>query len=60
MIRDMKMMLSEFIKKLEVFGNDGNHPKTANLIVLLKQSLQEKGDIELNIDDLCKHLGVEI
>ena len=56
----MKMMLSEFIKKLEVVSNDGNHPKTANLIVLLKQSLREKGDIELNVDDLCNRLGVEI
>ena len=55
----MKMMLSEFIKKLEIFGNDGNHPKTANLIVSLKQILREKGDIELNVDEMYKSLGIE-
>lgn len=59
MIRDMKMMLSEFIKKLEVLSNVDQHPKTQTLIRMLKQSLVEHGDIELNVDDLCKHFGIE-
>ena len=53
------MMLSEFITKLEIISNDGKHPKTKTLIGMLKQNLMDQGDIEFDIDDLCKHLGVK-
>lgn len=56
----MIMKLSEFIKKLEVIAASGNHPKTTQLIGMLKQNLKEKGDIEFDVNDMCKHLGVEI
>lgn len=55
----MKMMLSEFIKKLEIISNDGKHPQTKTLIGMLKQNLTEHGDIEFDIDDLCEHLGMK-
>lgn len=54
------MMLSEFINKLEVISNDEKHPKTKTLIGMLKQNLNEQGDIEFDVDDLCKHLGVKL
>lgn len=56
----MKMMLSEFIKELEQIAKNGKHPKTTQLIEMLKQNLVEKGDIEIDIDGLCKHLGIKI
>ena len=55
----MKMMLSKFIVKLERIAEDGKHPKTTQLIGMLKQNLNEKGDIEIDVDALCKHLGLE-
>jgi hypothetical protein len=55
----MKMMLSKFIVKLERIAKDGKHPKTTQLIGMLKQNLNEKGDIEIDVDALCNHLGLE-
>jgi len=54
------MLLSEFIKKMEIIAKSGEHPKTKSLVVMLKQNLAESGDIEFDVDDLCKHLGVKI
>lgn len=56
----MKMMLSEFIKKLEIISKDSKHPNTTQLVGMLKQNLAEKGDIEFDVIDLCKHLGVKL
>jgi len=56
----MKMLLSEFIKKLENITRSGEHPRTALLVKMLKQNLAESGDIEFDVDDLCKHLGIKI
>lgn len=54
------MMLSEFIKKLEVISNGGKHPKTTSLVAALKENLAAKGDIEFDVEHMCKHLGIEI
>jgi hypothetical protein len=55
----MKMMLSKFITKLEQIAKDGKHPKTTQLVGMLKQNLEEKGDIEMDVDDLCRYLGIK-
>ena len=53
------MMLSEFIVKLEVISRDGNHPKTTMLVEMLKQNLSMNGDIEFDVEHMCKTLGIE-
>ena len=56
----MRMMLSEFIVKLEVISRDGNHPRTTMLVEMLKQNLSMNGDIEFDVEHMCKTLGIEI
>jgi len=56
----MKMMLSEFITKLEIVSNERFNPKVIQIISMLKINLMERGDIELDIDHMCKHFGIEI
>ena len=51
------MMLSKFIKKIEVLPST---PKTTSLIAQLKTLLNTKGDIEIDLDHMCKTLGVKI
>ncbi len=51
------MVLSEFLSKVE----DNYDPiKVIGLIVNLKCVLREKGDIEIDLDHMCKHFGIEI
>lgn len=56
----MKMMLSDFITKLEIISRGGNYQKTTTLIGILKQNLAERGDIEIDLDHMCKHFGIKI
>ena len=53
----MKMMLSEFVRKVE---NNYDSIKVIGLIVNLKYILKERGDVEIDLDLMCKHFGVEI
>jgi hypothetical protein len=50
-------MLSKFIKRIET---EYNTPKTNNLVAQLKMLLDTKGDIEIDLDHMCKALGVKI
>ena len=52
----MKMMLSDFIKKLDAGSID---PKVKNIVVSLRAALNAKGDIEIDLDHMCKALGVK-
>jgi hypothetical protein len=51
------MMLSKFIKEIEVLPST---PKTTSLVAQLKTLLNTKGDIEIDLDHMCKTLGVKI
>ena len=53
----MKMMLSEFVRKVEA---NYDSIKVMGLIVNLKCVLRETGDIEIDLDLMCKHFGIEI
>jgi glutaredoxin-related protein len=53
----MKMMLSEFVRKVEA---NYDSIKVMGLIVNLKCVLREKGDFEIDLDYMCKHFGIEI
>ena len=53
----MKMMLSEFVRKVEA---NYDSIKVMGLIVNLKCVLREKGDIEIDLDHMCKHFGIGI
>jgi hypothetical protein len=53
----MKMMLSEFIEKLD---KKSKHPNVVALVVKLRELLDEKGDVRIDLDDMCKVLGVTI
>ena len=50
-------MLSEFITRIEEISNS---PKVQDLIKNLKIMLHTKGDVEIDLDDFCKFLGVKI
>jgi uncharacterized protein YuzE len=54
----MKIMLSEFIKKLELGSN--NNQKVKDTVSSLRTLLVTKGDIEIDLNHMCKILGVEI
>lgn len=56
----MKMMLSEFIEKLKIVNREVNSSKTEQLIGALAATLRVKGDVQIDLDDMCKHLGVKI
>lgn len=47
-MRDMKgtMMLSEFIKSLGI----STHPNVVALLPLLKENLEERGDVRINVE----------
>jgi len=56
--------LSKFISKMEgISGIIKNHgEKTDNLdklIPMLKQNLEEKGDIEFDLNEMLLHLGIK-
>jgi hypothetical protein len=53
----MKMMLSEFVRKVEA---NYDSIKVIGLIVNLKSIIKEKGDIEIDLDAMCKHFGVKL
>jgi len=53
----MKMMLSQFIEKLET---QANSPKSKNLAVTLRVHLAAKGDVQIDLDHMCTALGVVI
>ena len=53
----MKMKLSEFIRKAELASS---HPNVVSMIRSLKVVLCNKGDIEIDLDQMCKTLGVTI
>jgi hypothetical protein len=53
----MKMMLSEFIKRLEL---QSNSTKVKSLVTQLKAAMVAKGDIEIDMEVMCKNLGIEI
>ena len=53
----MKMMLSEFIEKAD---KKSKHPNVVSLVVKLRELLDEKGDVRIDLDDMCKVLGVTI
>jgi fructose-1,6-bisphosphatase len=56
----MKMMLSEFIEKLKIVSREAKSPKTEQLIKALVENLNAKGDIQIDLDHMCKALGVVI
>lgn len=41
-----KMMLSEFIKSLRI----STHPNVVALLPLLKENLEERGDVRINVE----------
>lgn len=49
-MRDMKneMMLSEFIKSLRI----STHPNVVALLPLLKENLEERGDVRIHMETL--------
>jgi hypothetical protein len=49
--------LSTFIKKIE---KNYNSPKINSLVDSLKKLLSAKGDIEFNLNDMCKKLNLDI
>ena len=51
------MMLSEFVRKVEA---NYDSIKVIGLIVNLKSIIKEKGDIEIDLDHMCKHFGVKL
>jgi len=53
----MKIKLSEFIKKAEIAST---HPNVVQTVSSLKVVLQNKGDIEIDLEHMCKTLGVKI
>ena len=52
------MTLSTMIKKLEYMSPDS--PKVASLLVGMKAILKTKGDIEIDLDHMMKHLGFKL
>ena len=56
----MKMMLSEFIEKLKIVSREAKSPKTEQLIEALAENLDAKGDIQIDVDHMCRHFGIQI
>ena len=56
----MKMMLSEFIVKLKIVSREAESPKTEQLIEALVENLNAKGDIQIDVDHMCRHFGIKI
>ena len=53
----MKMKLSEFIQYMDATSN---HPNVKDMIRTLRVVLRNKGDIQIDVDHMCKTLGVKI
>ena len=53
----MKMMLSEFIEKAD---KQSKHPNVVAVVVKLREVLREKGDVRIDLNHMCKILGVTI
>jgi hypothetical protein len=53
----MKMKLSEFIEKAAAASS---HPNVQNMVRSLRVVLRNKGDIMIDLDHMCKTLGVKI
>ena len=51
------MMLSEFIEKAD---KQSKQPNVVALVVKLREVLDEKGDVRIDLDHMCKILGVTI
>ena len=51
------MKLSEFIAKAE---KASTHPNVVQMIRTLRVVLKNKGDIQIDLDHMCKTLGVKI
>ncbi len=51
------MKLSEFIEKASVASS---HPNVQNMVRTLRIVLRNKGDIQIDLDHMCKTLGVKI
>jgi hypothetical protein len=56
----MKMMLSEFIEKLKIVSREAKSPKTEQLIEALAENLDAKGDMQIDVDHMCRHFGIQI
>ena len=56
----MKMMLSEFIVKLKIVSREAKSPKTEQLIEALAENLDAKGDMQIDVDHMCRHFGIRI
>ena len=54
------MMLSKFINKVENISYKNQSRKVKALVVSLKNLLNQKGDIEINIEGICILFGIEI
>jgi hypothetical protein len=53
----MKMMLSEFIENAD---KKSKHPNVQAVVAKLRDVLKEKGDVRIDLDHMCKILGVTI
>ena len=51
------MKLSEFIVKAE---QAASHPNVVNMIRTLRVVLRNKGDIQIDLDHMCRTLGIKI
>lgn len=53
----MKMMLSELIEKLDKQSANANVKRT---VTALRQLLATDGDVQIDVDHMCRVLGVTI
>jgi hypothetical protein len=53
----MKMMLSELIEKLD---KKSDHPNVKRTVTGLRQLLATDGDVQIDVDHMCRVLGVTI
>jgi hypothetical protein len=53
----MKMMLSELIEKLD---KKSAHPNVKRTVSGLRQMLATDGDIRIDVDHMCRVLGVKL
>ena len=53
-------MLSKFIKKIEKIIDENPSTKGLLLVSQLRIMLEKKGDIVIDLDHMCKHLGIKI
>lgn len=51
------MWLSEFVEKAD---KASKHANVQALVVKLRDVLKEKGDVKIDLDHMCKILGVTI